>query len=940
MSIDSTADLLFRIGANSDDAENNIKRFRTLLSKDLGQMKEEFADWSKGLFGAMNTAAGIATGAGAVLAAGLVAAGAAAIHAADQYTAYVESVERGAKLTGMSVEAISSLKFAAEATGTSFDSLSGGLAIFTRNVVHAAEGSGAQLKAFERLGISQKELQAGEHDMLPLLQSVAEHFSALKDKTERTAEARDLFGRNGTQFLEFLALGKTGLKDMAEEAKRLGLVLTEEDVKILHQAQAIEAETKAVGDAVNIEVGRTTTPLLNAFSLAWANLLKTLAQGHVTEFTLLPNLVKNIKESVDAINKLAAARQHLGNQQLKLDTLGGDKAADEFRGLSSVLETVKERTASAAGGEAKLAGELEHLRAEATKATEEWNKYVAAHKSSPEVLEREGAALQKLPGAIAALGRALEAELHGKQAEAYQQFADDLQRRIVETQQKSLATEVAAWDQEISGLKDHLAKDKTLRVEQKAELLAEIEKLQKAGTERIDREQLEGLEQANEEVNRRIDEQDENTHAKQVAAVDREIETLRRGYVEKFGPSEEYEQKLEAFRAASLAKISKEEAAAAAESLAALKKKLGQEEAVTLEGRHQAHDREMDELDREFRLKAGYETTYQAIIAQIRRDGHGKIDADNQIAFAREKARLDEQLKQIESKDQTPQQRIVSAYLADTEKINAAEKEETAQKSLSEQQRTEIVAKYAALRAAFLVKEQADLQALKNSTGWRGVFGAEFAQQIRGNEALSKEWADGTQRSHMLVRMSLESLKETGQQAFGQLAQGMGGAIAQSLVYSKSFGEAMKQAAVSTLESISAQSLVQAIYSTAWGFFDLATGDYEGAASAFEAAALFGSVGVAAGVAGRAMAPKRGGASAPGAGAAGSGGAGASEANTGAGGANGGASAGKHFTFNFYGHIVGQSGAAELCNILSDAVVNTDAKLTATDTRTGRQVTR
>ena len=34
MPIGSTADLLFRIGANSDDAEDNISRFRTLLSKD------------------------------------------------------------------------------------------------------------------------------------------------------------------------------------------------------------------------------------------------------------------------------------------------------------------------------------------------------------------------------------------------------------------------------------------------------------------------------------------------------------------------------------------------------------------------------------------------------------------------------------------------------------------------------------------------------------------------------------------------------------------------------------------------------------------------------------------------------------------------------------------------------------------------------------------
>ena len=46
MAFDSTAELLFNINANSDDAEGNIARFRSLMSKDLEGMAAEFESWA------------------------------------------------------------------------------------------------------------------------------------------------------------------------------------------------------------------------------------------------------------------------------------------------------------------------------------------------------------------------------------------------------------------------------------------------------------------------------------------------------------------------------------------------------------------------------------------------------------------------------------------------------------------------------------------------------------------------------------------------------------------------------------------------------------------------------------------------------------------------------------------------------------------------------
>ena len=55
MAFDSTADLLFNIGANTDEAEGNLQRFRALMGKDLGALTGEFDEWATHLLGDITT---------------------------------------------------------------------------------------------------------------------------------------------------------------------------------------------------------------------------------------------------------------------------------------------------------------------------------------------------------------------------------------------------------------------------------------------------------------------------------------------------------------------------------------------------------------------------------------------------------------------------------------------------------------------------------------------------------------------------------------------------------------------------------------------------------------------------------------------------------------------------------------------------------------------
>jgi hypothetical protein len=104
--------------------------------------------------------------------------------------------------------------------------------------------------------------------------------------------------------------------------------------------------------------------------------------------------------------------------------------------------------------------------------------------------------------------------------------------------------------------------------------------------------------------------------------------------------------------------------------------------------------------------------------------------------------------------------------------------------------------------------------------------------------------------------------------AVGSLANFAGGlfAVADAAIQSgQGFGMAMLQMVKSTLLGIAQQSIVKAIFQTAEGFAALATPGLQGLAPLhFKAAAIYGTVGVAAGAAGLAIsagtAPSGGGA--------------------------------------------------------------------------------
>lgn len=127
--------------------------------------------------------------------------------------------------TGLSVEALSQLDYAAKQTGASMEALEAAVRRMGRTIGDAANGEKESVDALKAFGMTAEELM----DMHPdqQFQKLAERLIAIEDPALRTAAAMDVFGRGGTVLIPMMMQ----LNGLMKDANRLGLVWTQEEAE-------------------------------------------------------------------------------------------------------------------------------------------------------------------------------------------------------------------------------------------------------------------------------------------------------------------------------------------------------------------------------------------------------------------------------------------------------------------------------------------------------------------------------------------------------------------------------------------------------------------------------------------------------------------------------------------------------------------------------------
>lgn len=223
---------------------------------------------------------------------------------------------------GISVEALSTLRFAAQLSDVSLETLQKGIKGLSQNITEANTGIGDGAQVFEALGVSVKNADGSMKSTEAVLLQVADVFANLEDGAVKTALAVKLFGKSGMDMIPFLNQGAAGINQLTAEAERLGLKLTTETARSAEafndNLTALKASSSSLGIALARDFLPELTNITNAMREAAneAGTLKALWVG----LGGVGNLIFNGTEIKRARDEVARIQELVDSTRKKVDT--------------------------------------------------------------------------------------------------------------------------------------------------------------------------------------------------------------------------------------------------------------------------------------------------------------------------------------------------------------------------------------------------------------------------------------------------------------------------------------------------------------------------------------------------------------------------------------------------------------------------------------------
>jgi hypothetical protein len=248
------------------------------------------------------------------------------------------------KRTGVSVEALSVLGYAAEQSGADMESLETGLRKMQKAISAAAEGSSSAQEALAGLGLTVSDLAGlAPEKQFRLL---ADRLDKVADPTAKAAAAMEVFGKSGTALLPMIEGGAASLDTYQAKAERLGIVMSTQD------AAAADAFGDTLADLWKVlrysaaTIGSTLAPVLQSLAVRLTSTVAATAQWLKANSGLVVGVLKVAAAVTAGGLALAGFGQAIG-------VLSGI-----LKGVSVIIGLVASPVALVVGGLAAIAAAL------------------------------------------------------------------------------------------------------------------------------------------------------------------------------------------------------------------------------------------------------------------------------------------------------------------------------------------------------------------------------------------------------------------------------------------------------------------------------------------------------------------------------------------------------------------------------------------------------
>lgn len=335
----SIEDLVLRISANTESLSREMKKVERKTEQTGKRASKSVSKIQKSLDGVSKAAkrAGVA----------LVAAfaGGAALRGIRQAFSAMNDLATAADGLGVSIETLQEFEFAFIAAGSSADKARDAIKTFAEKVGEARVGTGEFVNLVKQYDISLQNANGTMKTTEQMLVEVADLLADMSDGAERATFGNKAFGGSWDDVVAVLNDGSQALRDVRQEARDTGAVMSGELVRAAADADAqfnlLAVRLGNVGKNLSIILGQTLG-LVDQTTTQQLNRARQRLEVRLAEFELIaddpsgPSTARRVEEIIELedeivrleglLDKSAEAAGRFGNSMANAGVDAGEFA--------------------------------------------------------------------------------------------------------------------------------------------------------------------------------------------------------------------------------------------------------------------------------------------------------------------------------------------------------------------------------------------------------------------------------------------------------------------------------------------------------------------------------------------------------------------------------------------------------------------------------------
>lgn len=292
------------------------------LRVNLGMDSAQFQRGLKNVSSGMSRFARVARTTMLAVGAATTAAAAGLAVAVRSTISYADATAKTADRIGWQIEQLQRLRHAADLTGVSTNTLDMAMQRFSRRVGEAVQGSGELRSTLEQYGIAVTDAEGRTRDQVDILADLADVIANAESEQEQLRIAFKAFDSEGAALVNTLRGGSGALREMMNEADRLGIVISTQTARRAEAFNDAMTRFQGILQGVVFKITEAVMPALNNFantlsSPAFAEGAAKIGIAIVESMNAAANAIMTVSRLLDRLNP-------------KVDSYAGGSMASAF----------------------------------------------------------------------------------------------------------------------------------------------------------------------------------------------------------------------------------------------------------------------------------------------------------------------------------------------------------------------------------------------------------------------------------------------------------------------------------------------------------------------------------------------------------------------------------------------------------------------------------